>query len=132
MAKGKGYTVTLNAKALVQKHQRAFAAANVDLEQAIIGEIASPIWNWPGTTVRQSGEVAGSPRNIIDSGDLLDSYRVEKRGPNAYSHGFAVPYALAVHNGAVLRNGGVIVARPFTERPAQALPQMFVKRYRQG
>lgn len=124
------YKVKLNTKALLQKQRTAFAVANKDLEEAIVGQIASPIWNWPGETVRQNGAVAGSPRNIIDSGDLLGSYRVEKRGPNAYSHGFAVPYALAVHNGAVLRNGGVITARPFTEVPARDFPQMFVDAYK--
>lgn len=38
--------------------------------------IQEPIWAWPRTTRRQSGEVVGSPRNIVDLGDLLQSYSV--------------------------------------------------------
>ncbi len=33
--------------------------------------IRSKIWDWPGTTVRRNGRVVGSPRNIVDTGELL-------------------------------------------------------------
>lgn len=39
--------------------------------------ITSRVWQWDGTTVRKSGEIAGSPRNIVDTGELKDSYKLE-------------------------------------------------------
>jgi hypothetical protein len=125
-----GYNVKIDTKGQLRKLERAFADANNELEQAIVGEITSPVWDWPGTTLRKSGEVAGSPRDIVDERTLLDSYRVEKRGARQMAHVFEADHALPVHNGAVLRNGGIIRPRPFTERPARDFPQMFVRVYR--
>ena len=38
--------------------------------------MADPIWNWPRITERQSGEIAGFQRNIIDLGDLYNSQKM--------------------------------------------------------
>lgn len=35
-----------------------------------------PIFRWPRATVRSTGEIAGSPRNIVDTGKLRDSQTV--------------------------------------------------------
>lgn len=35
--------------------------------------ISSPIWEYPRITKRQSGEIVGSPRNIVDTGLLRAS-----------------------------------------------------------
>jgi len=35
------------------------------------------IWNWDRTTVRSNGEVVSSPRNIIDTKELYNSYTIE-------------------------------------------------------
>ncbi len=118
------------AKALVAKQRAAFAEANKVLEQEIIGSIGSPIWRWPGQTVRQSGAVAGSPRDIIDSGALLNSYHVEKRSATQTAHVFDAEYTAAVYNGATLRNGGTIPARPFAEAPLADFPDTFTKAYK--
>ena len=37
-------------------------------------------WQWPRTTVRKSGEVVDSPRNIVDTGELKHSYQVTYEG----------------------------------------------------
>jgi hypothetical protein len=39
--------------------------------------IRSPVWQWNRLTVRRSGEVVTSPRNIVDLGNLLASYSLE-------------------------------------------------------
>ena len=36
--------------------------------------IQSPIWNWPRYTLRKSGDLVGSPRDIVDLGGLINSY----------------------------------------------------------
>ncbi|NEN94475.1 MAG: hypothetical protein F6K50_02720 [Moorea sp. SIO3I7] len=38
--------------------------------------IASPIWKWDNVTVRKSGEIAYSPRNILDTKELYNSYNL--------------------------------------------------------
>lgn len=40
-------------------------------------QIESPVYDWYGTTVRRSGEIVDSPRNIVDLGNLRDSQRWE-------------------------------------------------------
>ena len=39
--------------------------------------IETEMWEWPRQTVRQNGTVAGSPRDIVDTGELRDSYTIE-------------------------------------------------------
>ena len=39
--------------------------------------LTSEEWGWPRQTRRQNGSVVGSPRDIIDTGELRDSYQVE-------------------------------------------------------
>jgi hypothetical protein len=41
--------------------------------------IETQMWEWPRETVRQNGTVAGSPRDIVDTGELRDSYSIEVR-----------------------------------------------------
>lgn len=41
--------------------------------------IETPMWEWPRETVRQNGTVVGSPRDIVDMGELRDSYTMEIR-----------------------------------------------------
>lgn len=36
-------------------------------------ELESDKWDWPRMTHRQNGELVGSPRNVKDSGDLINS-----------------------------------------------------------
>lgn len=39
--------------------------------------IESDVWFWPSTTIRSTGEVVDSPRNIVDTGSLRDSQSIE-------------------------------------------------------
>ena len=39
--------------------------------------IEDEIWDWPRDTKRKNGDVVGSPRNIVDTGKLKDSYSME-------------------------------------------------------
>lgn len=51
-----------------------------ELSQIMFNEfhvsMASDIWDWNSITQRQSGEVVGSPRNIVDLGGLYESQTV--------------------------------------------------------
>ena len=39
--------------------------------------IDDEIWDWPRDTKRKNGDVVGSPRDIVDTGKLKDSYSME-------------------------------------------------------
>lgn len=41
--------------------------------------IETEMWEWPRETVRRNGTVVGSPRDIVDTGKLRDSYTMEIR-----------------------------------------------------
>jgi len=71
-------------------------------------------WNWPRETQRRVGTV-GSPRNIVDIGTLRQSGTYTF--PDAYSMEarWSAQYATAVHEGARLRNGTILPARPWTD-----------------
>lgn len=76
-------------------------------------EIESDKWEWPRTTHRQNGEVVTSPRNIVDTGRLRDSQRIEIEGDSAVVE-WAADYALKVHEG-IVENGFLKPGRPWTE-----------------
>jgi hypothetical protein len=101
---------------------RAEAAAR-RATQVVMGELSAAFqqsftavaWNWPRQTVRSNGSIVGSPRNTIDTALLRQSHRWQMTGPyqaTFYWGGGSVQYASAVFNGAVLRNGTRLPARP--------------------
>ena len=71
-------------------------------------------WSWPRTTKRRVG-TAGSPRNIIDRGQLKQSGLVSYPSAFAMEATWSIHYATAVHEGARLRNGTILPARPWTD-----------------
>lgn len=78
---------------------------------------------WPigfGTTHRRNGQiVVGSHRNIFDTGALDRSQGMVFLSPFRVRYSWSVPYARAVHEGVVLRNGRRIPARRFTRVAAK-------------
>lgn len=100
----------------------AFGDLNLLLGREFQQRITAYIWAWPKETVRKKGKKAiGSPRDIVDQGGLRDSYTMDgRRGSTHYRHVWAMDYAAAVHNGAVINNGfgrGIrftLTARPWT------------------
>ncbi len=126
-------TVKFESKRLLGRMQKAWEQVNeTDLPRAFDYEIGAPKWEWVGETHRRNGSIVTSPRSIVDQGDLADSYDRQRAGGKSYVHNWNVDYALATHEGAQLRNGGVYPARPFTERPVANLPEMFARRFRES
>jgi len=90
---------------------KAFYRANEVLGRAFQSEVTASKWQWPNPP---------SPRDIVDTGNLRQSYsgeRTRERGDPAFDHAWNVEYAMAVHEGAVLKNGTKLPARPWTEKP---------------
>jgi hypothetical protein len=82
------------------------------------------VWDWPRETARggsfrrdgtrTKGKVVGSPRNIIDKGELRKSLRFTFIDAFTAEYRWTASYATAVHQGARLRNGTLLPARPWT------------------
>jgi hypothetical protein len=71
-------------------------------------------WPWPRETQRRVGTV-GSPRNIVDLGSLRQSGHYSFSDPFTMEAVWSASYATAVHEGARLRNGTILPARPWTD-----------------
>lgn len=56
--------------------ERAWETTITAFEQYLHEEFSNERWLWPRETKRRSGELAGSPRDIVDSGELRDSLEV--------------------------------------------------------
>lgn len=52
---------------------RSFVEMCDEFDDLLREAIESDIYYWGGTTFRQNGDVVGSPRDIVDTGNLRDS-----------------------------------------------------------
>lgn len=102
----------LNEKEITAALQDAFVETNEIAGRKMQQKIEDPIWGWDGETLRHRGEAVGSPRNIVDRGELVGSYS-PRPGRNQYGHAWTAPHSMAVHNGAVFSDGSTMPARPF-------------------
>jgi phage gpG-like protein len=94
-------------------HQ-AFDIAAERLGDDFNNAITAEVYEWPRETERSDRSIAGSPRDIVDTEQLLDSLSIS-RTSNAASYEWTVEYAAAVHDGATLSNGTELPARPWTK-----------------
>ena len=94
--------------------EKAAAAVFATMNGRFQAAIKAKVWTgFPNVTIRSNGQKAGDPRNIVDTGLLGQSNKLEIQGVTA-RFGWYVAYATAVHEGAKLANGGIIPARPWT------------------
>lgn len=98
------FDVTFNTAQLLAGAEAAWQPANQVLGRQFQQRITSNIWSWP---------TGDSPRDIVDLGQLRDSYEGDLESPTTYRHSWNTEYAMAVHEGARLKNGGVMPARPW-------------------
>lgn len=54
----------------------SFVKLSSNFGEEMQDSIQSPIWNWPRYTLRKSGDLVGSPRDIVDLGGLINSYSI--------------------------------------------------------
>jgi hypothetical protein len=57
--------------------REAFLAASQGYGELAQQYLTDQIWDWPRATARKNGEVVTSPRDIVDTGALRDSYKYE-------------------------------------------------------
>jgi hypothetical protein len=77
--------------------------------------LSSDIYEWPRETTRNNGDIVSSPRDIVDTGTLIDSLVISRKPDGTTQFSWEVDYAAAVHDGATLKNGTELPARPWTK-----------------
>lgn len=99
-------------KAIQQAFDKTVEIQSEYFDQAITGDN----WEWPRATIRSDGSIAGSPRDIVDTGTLLNS-KVISRSTDGTSAEYTwdTDYAIYVHEGATTKNGTESPARPWAE-----------------
>lgn len=79
--------------------QKAFENAGRELFGAFQQSFTAKAWDWPGQTQRSGGSIVGSPRNLIDIGNLRQSGSWQFTGPYSARYTWSAQYATAVHEG---------------------------------
>ena len=101
--------------------QANFQAVVELFEQEQISQIEEQKWGWPNDTHRRNGSIVGSPRDIVDTGELRDSLKVEHISFSETLYSYQCDHAIIVHEGATLASGTVIPARPWVDAAAAEL-----------
>ena len=121
-------TIKIDNKSLEKQANRAIDAYAKALDPVLDDQFKQHKWNWPRVTRRRSGQtVATSPRNIIDSGELLNSKVGPTKGQgNAYNSTrkwvWNSPYASLVKNGFVSSTGEIVPARDWIKAALKRTP----------
>lgn len=78
-----------------------------ELTKALNDAMDASIWKWnPGvTTLRKNGDEVTSPRNIVDTGALKASFRINIKG-NSVDFAYREPYSRLVHWGGYIQPYG--------------------------
>jgi len=96
---------------------QAFDATVERLDHALDEAITDDLYEYPRTTKRRSGEIAGSPRNIVDLGNLKDSKVVARSSSSeVVEFSWQEPYSMAVHEGHTTKSGTEVPPRRWTEK----------------
>ena len=128
-------TIKIDNSALKKQANKALDAYAKALNPVLDKQFTESQWAWPRVTRRRSGEVVGSPRNIVDSGELLNSKVGPTKGQgNAYIGTrrwvWNSPYASIVKNGFVTSTGASVPARDWIKAAMNELPfAAFVARF---
>jgi phage gpG-like protein len=89
------------------------ARIETGLSRALDNAMQAEVWKWPNSTLRESGTIVSSPRDIVDTGTLMQSkkistaFSVTKTTISVYYNN---PYAMLVHYGGMVRPYGNVLA----------------------
>ena len=116
-------TYTLDLAPLEAGLNLAFRRTVQELERALPAAHSEPIYTWDQQTRRRNGEVAVSPRDVVDLGTLRDSQQpAAYSGPLAARITWDADHAAAVYLGAVFRKRELSL--PARNVPLRTLTQL--------
>jgi hypothetical protein len=100
---------------VVDAVHQSWAETIDEIETANRTAIQSWRYQWPRSTQRQNGELVGSPRDIVDTGKLLENQYVDRQSSETFELGWNVDYAAQVHEGTTSKSGVHYPARRWTQ-----------------
>jgi hypothetical protein len=92
-----------NADKLLRRVPLILTNYGIKVTPLLQESIKAEVYEWPTTTRRKNGETVGSPRNIVDTGELLRSQSAPKVQDNRLTITWGAPYS-----GEVLRGGFLV------------------------
>ena len=98
--------------------QRALKAAALRLDSEFTSEISLEKWPWPNDTFRHDDppdSPTGSPRDIVDYGQLRASQTRKQPDRSTFEWTWPVNYSAIVHEGGRFKSGTAYPARPWTK-----------------
>lgn len=97
-------------KALIKGVQTGTSRVETSLSQALDKAMDAPVWGWTGKeTYRTNGDIAGTPRNIVDTGKLKASKKIKTKylqNSTQITIEYTAPYANLVHFGGLVQPYG--------------------------
>ena len=103
--------------------------ADSDFDQQMIRDD----WKWTETqTKRKNGQTVGSPRDIVDTGDLMRSKTRDTINSSVTEFIWKDDVAELVHDGGKTKTGGSYPARPWTEPTIDELDNVVDTIFRKG
>lgn len=93
------YKLQLNTQQIKQTIAVSMGETVAAIDDAFKQAIDKPLYPWQNSTRRRSGEIAFSPRNIVDLGNLRNSQNYKQTGTTTYLFSWDVPYSGLVHEG---------------------------------
>lgn len=108
----KGQTPKMRAainKAITRGMQKATTYVSSGLKTALDGAMSSTTWSWPRETFRQNGDIAGTSRDIVDTGKLKNSLELKEaygQTKSSITIKYGAPYAALMHYGGAIQPYG--------------------------
>jgi hypothetical protein len=96
----------------------AWAEEVKEIDMAMVEAISDERHRWPNQTLRQNGEIAGSPRDIVDTGGMLGSQYKNTIMPGEVKFGWTEDNPELNHNGGMSTYNGhryYHTPRPWTQ-----------------
>ena len=130
-------TLKLNSNVLKQTAGKALTAYAKELDPILDRQFSDEKWDWwinPRTgqyneTQRRNGQRVTSPRDIIDTGTLLQS-KMFRASPNKRRWIWDTPYAYLVKNGYETSRGSIVPGRDWIKAALKELPfSDFIQNY---
>lgn len=109
--------------------ERSMDWADADFDQQMIrGD-----WKWTEKkTKRKNGEIAGNPRDIIDTGALMQSKKRDVISSSITEFIWTDEVAELVHDGGKTKSGEQYPARPWTDKTIEDIDEVVDTVFRNG
>jgi hypothetical protein len=113
--------MSIDWRILENQIEQSFAEIVDQFKEEQLEQIESEKWDWPRETLRHNGQKVLAPRDIIDTGELINSLEVEDISTTEVVYHYPVKYAIIVHEGATLNTGTELPARPWVDEATKEL-----------